>query len=107
MSIGMSYTEFWEGQPDLVKAYYKADVYRREQQNNNMWLQGAYIYNAIAVVMANSFSKQGKNAKYIEKPFEIIPKTKTDKEINAEKEKQKVIDYFTRFKKSWDMQHKE
>ena len=35
-----------------------------------MWLQGAYIYDAVSKAIANSFSKNSKY-KYMEKPFDI------------------------------------
>lgn len=106
MSIGMSYTEYWYDDPYLVVDYKKANDYRTKQKNAELWLQGAYIYNALTVVMGNAFSKNS-TLKYPAEPYEVVAKSKVEEELDSEKEKQKVIDYFTRLKKNWDIQNKE
>ena len=39
----MSYELYWDGRPELVIPYRKADILRQKRENNNAWLQGAYI----------------------------------------------------------------
>ena len=43
---------------------------RMEERDTEMWLQGAYIHEAMTVVMANMFSKKGaKKQKYRDMPY--------------------------------------
>jgi len=45
-----------------------------ERDNFNAWLNGLYFHNAVAVAMANSFSK-GAKAKYMAKPIPLKGET--------------------------------
>ena len=47
MSIGMSYDDFWHGDVVMVKAYRKASELRDRRNNQDMWLQGRYFYDAL------------------------------------------------------------
>ena len=106
MSIGMTYQEFWYGDPYLVQYYKKANDYRLIQMNTELWLQGAYFQNALSVVMSNAFDKNS-SAKYPSEPYDVIKRPKSHREVQTEKERQKVIEYFTQMKKNWDIHHKE
>lgn len=44
MSIGMTYEEFYDEDPHLVRYYLKADELRRKRMNEEAWLQGFYVY---------------------------------------------------------------
>ena len=80
MAMGMSYEQFWNGSPYLVQTYLKAFRYKRELENEMAWLQGAYIFNAVAVCLQNVLRKKGqKRENYIEKPIDIFPLTKAEK----------------------------
>ena len=97
MSIGMTYDEFWYGEPDRVKYYRDAHILRNKSRNQELWLQGQYFIHSITVAL----DSKGK-AKYPEKPFDIYPKTEAEKKAEIEKERRKVIDYFTQLKQRWD-----
>lgn len=47
MSIGMSYDEFWYEDVRKVVAYRKANELRDRRRNQELWLQGMYIYEAL------------------------------------------------------------
>lgn len=47
MSIGMSYEAFWDGDVDMVKMYREAAELRDKRRNQELWLQGMYIYEAL------------------------------------------------------------
>ena len=86
MSIGMSYDEFWNQDVALVRAYRKAQEIRDRRQNQAMWLQGLYIYNALCDVapVFHAFAKKGtKPTPYAEEPYPI-----TAAEINERKERE-------------------
>lgn len=90
MSLGMSYTDYWEGENCLpsffIQAYNKRHKRELEEQNFSAWLNGLYCMNAFNVVLSNAFAKQGSpQAEYPDKPLEIFPREKTAAEIEAER----------------------
>lgn len=50
MSIGMSYDDFWNGDVSMAGAYRKAQELRDRRKNQELWLQGMYIYEALCDV---------------------------------------------------------
>ncbi len=83
--MGMSYEEYWNGDPWLAKDYRDAYLIKQDENNFTLWLQGFYNHNAVSVVMCNAFKEKGKKAeKYFEKPIELRPKQKTVKEIRQD-----------------------
>lgn len=101
LAMGMTYEEYWEKESDLVKFYRKANEIRQEQFNQQAWLQGMYVYEAIADIapILHAFAKKGtKPRKYSEKPYEFkrpekkrIPLSKQDREVKKKSEKIKAM----------------
>jgi len=60
----MSYELYWDGRPELVIPYRRADILRQKRDNNNAWLNGVYIRHAV-------MSALDKKAKYPKQPIEI------------------------------------
>ena len=96
LAIGMSYAEYWEGDPKLAQYYRKAYFIRQEQFNNNAWLQGMYVYDAVSTALHNALRGMGKTkppAKdYAKQPYDIFKKEKTpeEKAIEVQKEQEKA-----------------
>ena len=89
--MGMSYEQYWEQSPYLTVAYRKAYRIKRETENEQAWLQGLYVFDAFAVVLANVFSKRGaKKQKYIERPIDIFPLTEREKKRREAEENAKM-----------------
>ena len=90
MSIGMTYDEFWEGDAVLPKYYREAHEYRNTQKNQELWMQGLYIHEAVGIVIGNAFRKKGaKVEKYPDKPYPITKlEQKYEQEQKELKEKQ-------------------
>ena len=89
--MGMSYEQYWEQSPYLVVAYRKAYRLRRETENEQAWLQGLYVFDAFAVVMANVFDKRGsKRQEYLERPIDIYPLTEREKKRRQAEENAKM-----------------
>ena len=106
LSIGMSAREFWEDDPYLTIAYREADLRKRERENSFLWLQGRYVYDAFAAVIHNALSKKGTKAiNYTEEPYKITPPTEEEKRAAVERERQKAIDSFNKWKAAWDNAH--
>lgn len=55
--MGMSYEQFWYGEPDAAKQYRKAHEMRRRRTNEELWLSGTYMADAIKATIGNMFSK--------------------------------------------------
>lgn len=89
LSIGMTEEQFWDKDSTLVGFYREAEKLRREKKNQELWLQGMYVYDAISRLspVLRPFSKKGTKAQpYPEEPYPIDKKTQDD--IKARKEKQ-------------------
>lgn len=84
LSIGMTYEQYWDGDCTLVKYYRKAEEMRNDKRNQELWLQGMYIYEAICDVspILHAFAKKGaKPHPYPSKPYAI-----SEKQIKQERE---------------------
>jgi hypothetical protein len=82
----MTYEQYWNGDCQLVKYYRKAHELRNEQKNQELWLQGLYIYDALCAVapVFHAFAKPGtRPLPYSEKPY---PLTKEEAVANKEAE---------------------
>lgn len=85
LAIGMTYEQFWEGDPTLVRAYRKAEKIRNKRMNEQLWLSGIYTAEALASTVGNMFSKGNKH-KYPEEPLPI-----TEEEILERKERERRL----------------
>lgn len=88
---GMTYEQFWYGDPMAARDYRRAYIERRRAENKRDWLQGAYFYNAVSTALANAFRKQGsKPHDYLEEPFPIFAPTEAEMAEKNRKEKEKI-----------------
>lgn len=88
LAIGMTYELYWEGDPQLAREYRKADKLRRQRTNEDQWLQGMYIYNALCCVapIFRDFAKKGTKAHpYPDTPYALEKKQKEIQEENKER----------------------
>ena len=87
--LGMSYDDYWNKEPELFLRYYNAEKLKQQKKNNEMWLQGAYIDNAVGSLypIFNPFSKEKKARPYMSSP---IPLTEEEKQKQFE---DKVTNY--------------
>lgn len=100
MMYGMSYEEYWHGDPWCMKAYHESYLLKQEQQNTMLWLQGIYFADAFGITLANAFSKKGSPPrKYMEKPIDIFPKTKAEEERDLADKQEKLIAGLTAWKR--------
>lgn len=88
LALGMTYEQFWDGDPMLCKYYREAEEIRNEKKNQELWLQGMYFYEALCDVspVLHAFAKKGaKPSPYPESPY-AITKTQRDRQ-KREKER--------------------
>ena len=86
----MTYELYWDGRPELVIPYRKADVLRQKRSNNDAWLQGVYIRLAVA-------STLDKKAKYPKEPFDIGAPAKGGMTVKQERAKASFSAFAERF----------
>lgn len=92
LSIGMTYEQFWHGDCTLVIPYRKAFEMKQDRENQRIWLQGRYIYDALcAASPLFRFSMKGGKIEalpYVEEPY---PRTeKQYREMQERKEKEQM-----------------
>lgn len=104
LAIGMTYDQFWNQDVELVKAYREADKIRRDRKNQDMWLQGAYIYEAVldaSPVLRFSFSKkQPEPIPYRETPY-ILFENKDQKKQREAKTNEKRMEEVAKRMDAW------
>lgn len=96
MSYGMTYDEYWKGSPYRAKFYREAHELKVKQNDEQMWVQGMYIYEALCEVspILHAFSKSGtKPLPYAAKPYLYDMKIESERtKQRQEEEKQKEIE---------------
>lgn len=88
LSIGMTEEQYWDRDSTLVVAYRKAEELKTNRKNQEMWLQGAYMYEALCRVspLLHAFAKKGtKPVPYIAEPFAITEKQAEYRQEEKEK----------------------
>ena len=97
LSIGMTPEQYWDGDPTLAKYYRKADELNRQRKNQELWLQGMYIYEALCDVapIFHAFAKKGtKAAPYPDHPYSLTAKEReSERELLEKRERDKAKRY--------------
>lgn len=97
----MTWDQYWYDDVWMVEAFRHADRLRRQRVNNEAWLQGLYVYDAVGRLapILHAFAKKGtKPVPYLSEPYSLgEAKSEQDKERLAENERLKSILYF----KNW------
>ena len=97
LSIGMTAEQYWEGDPSLPKYYRKAYELQRKRKNEELWLQGMYIYEALCDVspIMNGFAKKGTKAHpYSERPYSITnDDRKEERKLKEQRDREKAKQY--------------
>ena len=89
IAMGMSATEYWEGDPRLCIDYRKAHRIKRQQAEEDAWMHGFYVYNALCKTspLFRDWLKDHKPEPYYEKPigfFEPLEDVKKQEEQKKE-----------------------
>ncbi|GHV09308.1 hypothetical protein FACS1894217_13300 [Clostridia bacterium] len=78
--MGMTEEQYWDKDCSLAIHYRKADELNQQRRNQELWLQGRYIYDALCLVspILHAFAKKGAKPKpYPSEPYSMS-KTQTD-----------------------------
>ena len=89
MSIGMTYEDYWDGDNCKAKYYRQMDEMKRERKNYELWLQGAYFYEALLDVspVFNPLNKKKNPFPYRESPIPITEHENVKLEEKSKKKK--------------------
>lgn len=95
MSYGMSYDEFWYGDAYRTKFYREAYSIKIRQKDEQLWMQGMYVYEALCKVspILHAFSKKGTQPlQYSLKPYlSNVENLKTSEDKEQEKKNAELI----------------
>ncbi len=99
LSIGMTYDEYWNQDCLLTKYYREAEKLKNDRMNQELWLQGMYIYDALCCVapVMHAMAKSGtKPLPYPERPYplaeEDIEKRREEEERTNRKRARAVFE---------------
>lgn len=79
----MTEAQYWDGDSTLAVAYREAERLRRERKNTELWLQGAYIYDALCRIapLPVAFVKKSVTSRsYLSEPYALTGKQRAGKE---------------------------
>ncbi len=101
LAIGMTYDQFWNEDCCLVKYYREAHELKRRERNQELWVQGMYIYEALCKVspIMRAFAKKGtKPLPYASEPYPL-----SRKEIREQADREEKSQYDKKVSKilSW------
>ena len=82
--MGMTWAQFWLEEPEIAAAYRKAELIRRRRMNEELWLQGIYVAEALSSTVGNMFSK-GQKHLYPAEPFPITVEEQQERREREEK----------------------
>lgn len=91
LSIGMTEEQYWDKDCTLVVAFRKSDEIKMNRRNQEMWLQGAYFYDALYRIspVLHAFAKKGtKPMPYLSEAYAI-----TERQAEARKEEKEKSVY--------------
>ena len=100
----MTNEEYWYAPPRLAVAYREANKLRMRRANEDAWLQGLYIREAIREVAAGFDSSNRKKPQYPKDPIDLGLETEAEKKDKAKREREKIIASLSLWKKAWDAQ---
>lgn len=105
LSIGMTEEQYWDKDNQLVISYRKADELRMARKNQEMWIQGAYFYDALCRVspILHAFAKKGtKPTPYLSEAYVL---TEKQAELVQEEKSKKVFDKGKKMMEGFMAQH--
>ena len=91
LAIGMSADDYWNGDADLVKYYRQAAKIKQDLANQQAWLHGMYIYEAVgdlAPIFRTSARKGTRPRPYPKEPYNFDTAGLTGKAERKKREEQ-------------------
>lgn len=93
MAMGMTYDEYWNGNPEMARFVRQTHKLRKETVNEQLWLQGIYVMRALQAVWPMFNALAGPDAEGRTYPEKPIPLTEEQaKQDEKDKEKQSMLE---------------
>lgn len=91
MAMGMTWDEYWYGDPWMAKAVRQAYAMKRKQVNYDLWLQGLYVYEAVldASPVFHPFAKEPKAIPYPSEPYALDKAEREERKAKEQEELEK------------------
>lgn len=93
----MTPEQYWDGDASLPKYYRKAHELQRKRRNEDLWLQGMYIYEALCDVspMLQAFANRGtKPHPYTDHPYSLTrDDRKEEQKLREQRDREKAKQY--------------
>ena len=93
LSIGMTYDQYWYGDPLMVRTFYKAHKLKEQLADQQAWLQGQYVMAAIGATLGNMLSDEKSDPiEYPEEPY-LLTEERQRSEVRriAQEEREKAF----------------
>lgn len=114
----MTWEQYWYGDVRMTRSFYEAYRLRKKEENERLWLQGAYFFDGLNAALTNfgnalAGSKRKQMAEYAKKPYEIFkePLSAEDKQAEEQRkiqeQRRKMHDYLDGVVKAYKAQRKE
>lgn len=101
LAIGMTWGQYWNESPEIAKFYREAEKIRRDKKNEELWLQGFYIHEAMLatpIVVRGYAKKDTPQTKYPVKPHPItLAELKAEQEAEEKAKQRKFKEYMRAF----------
>lgn len=95
LAMGMTHDEYYKQDCELVIAYRKAEKMKRIRANEDMWLQGLYVYQAVTRVapLLIPFAKNPQAEPYLKEPIPMYEEEQTEQAKESAVENDRGIAY--------------
>lgn len=104
MLYGMTYDEYWYGESYRAAYYRKMHKLQIEQRNEELWLSGLYVCNAMHVAVGNCLSKE--KQEYMKEPIRLFPPDESERQKQIAENNRKLVERLNRFKEEFDRRNK-
>lgn len=101
LHYGMTWHEFWYESIDRLADYWQKYQFDIESRNQELWIQGIYIQEAVAAVLDSKH-----RVKYPSKPFRLTELTSEEKEAENKRKVEALREALMAHKRRWDAKHK-
>lgn len=109
LAMGMTYDQYWNGDTSAHKAFRKAKRMQIIEQNKMAWIQGMYVYEAIANLAPalKAFAK-GKAKPYPKDPYDLFEDEHRKAEERKQRERyEKMREKVSQFAQAWNKKQQE
>ena len=109
LMCGMTYEQYMFGDVELATFYRKKYMLEEERYNIHAWLQGMYVYEAVADVspILHAFAQKGTTIlPYASEPYPINERQRAEKEArDAERKHRENLEKMQIFMEQFNAQH--